>query len=194
MKWFLNPCRRHRESLCLLASGLLPESDRAGIENHLAQCVNCRSYYDEVRAVTAPLAGWERHFAHIEPDTAVHFRLAKAAAPAGKPESVRRLRPGIVLLGCWQQLIWPSRRIWAGLAAVWVAILIANFSMHEHSPGVAMKSSPTQEMIVAWRQQERLLAELMGPNETQAARPPKPLSPQPRSERRFEILTTGQPT
>jgi hypothetical protein len=35
-----------------------------------------------------------------------------------------------------------------------------------------------------------LLAELIGPNETQAAEPPKPFLPQPRSEGRIEILMT----
>ena len=189
MKWFLNPCRRRRQSLCLLASGLLPEPDKAWIENHLAQCADCRSYYDEIKAVTAPLAAWEQHFAHIEAGTAVQMRLAKAGESADKSESIRLFAPKIVLLECWRQLIWPSRRIWTGLAAVWVFILAANIAMRDSQPAMA-KTAPTAEVIMAWRQQERLLAELIGPNEPRAAQPPKPFAPQPRSEGRFEILIT----
>ena len=53
------------------------------------------------------------------------------------------------------------------------------------------KTSPSPEMILTWRQQEQLLAELIGPNETRAAAGRRNHSfPRPSSERRFEILTT----
>jgi hypothetical protein len=190
MKWFLNPCRRHRQSLCLLASGLLSNQDRVGIENHLAGCADCRSYYDEIKAVTAPLAGWEKHFAHIEPDAAVHLRPAKAVAPVGRPESIHPFAPKIILRECWQQLIWPSRHIWTGLATVWILLLVANLSMQDHSPTALAKASPAPEIIMTWRQQERLLTELIGPGETTTGRPATPFLPQPRSEGRLEILIT----
>lgn len=190
MKWFLNPCRRQRESLCLLASGLLPEQDRGRIENHLAQCTDCRSYYDEIKTVTAPLAAWEKHFAHIEPGVAAHLRWMNAIAPLGRPEASRPLAPILVLLECWRQLIWPSRRIWTGLAAVWILIFVFNFSQRDRAELMAGKRPPpSPEAIQAWRQQQRLLAELIGQNETHAATPPKPFVPQPRSEGRFEIST-----
>lgn len=90
----------------------------------------------------------------------------------------------------WLELIWPSRRIWAGLAAVWLLILAANVSLHDGSQAMARKSSPpTPAMIMAFRQQEKLLAELIGPRETPVAEPPKPSLPQPRSQRRNEVLT-----
>jgi hypothetical protein len=89
----------------------------------------------------------------------------------------------------WQELIWPSRRIWAGLAVVWIGILVVNFSQRDHSPAMAMKS-PAPEMMLTFRQQERLLAELTGPNETSVAEPPKKVGPRPRSERDFGIIMT----
>jgi anti-sigma factor RsiW len=190
MKWFLSSCRRYRESVCLLASGLLPEQDRAGIESHLAVCAECQNYYDEIKALTTPLAGWEKHFAHIEPHATIHLRLAKAITPANKPKSIRPFAPKMVLRECWQQLVWPSRRIWAGLATVWILILAANLSMQDHSQPALAKASPVPEVIMTWRQQERLLAELIGPNEIRAAQPPKPYLPRPSSERRFESLMT----
>jgi hypothetical protein len=90
----------------------------------------------------------------------------------------------------WLELVWPCRRIWAGLAAVWIGILIANFSQRDQSPAMVMKSAPSPEMILSFRQQERLLSELIGPNEPSVAEPPKIVLPQPRSQRRIEVLMT----
>jgi hypothetical protein len=89
----------------------------------------------------------------------------------------------------WRELIFPCRRIWAGLAAVWILIFIVNFSQRDGSQTMMAKSAPSPEMILTFRQQEMLLAELIGQNEPQAAEPPKTFSPRPSSERRFEILT-----
>ena len=114
------------------------------------------------------------------------FNVGQASS-LSPSEKIRRPETGRmpVLLLIWRELIFPCRRIWIGLAAAWIVILTVNFSMHDHSPTVAMKSAPTVEMIMAWRQQERLLSELIGPNETRAAEPPKPFAPQPRSEQHF---------
>jgi hypothetical protein len=88
----------------------------------------------------------------------------------------------------WRELIFPCRRIWAGLAAVWILIFAVNFSLRDNSQTIAMKSSPSPEMILTFGQQERLLAELIGPDETRVAEPPKTFFPRPSSERRFETL------
>jgi hypothetical protein len=90
----------------------------------------------------------------------------------------------------WLELIWPCRRIWTGLAAVWILIFVVNFSQHDKSEMMARKTSPpSPEMMIAFRQQEILLAELIGPNEPQVAERPKTFSPRPSSERSFETLT-----
>jgi hypothetical protein len=91
----------------------------------------------------------------------------------------------------WRELISPCRRIWTGLATIWILIFVVNFSQRDPSELMAKKlPPPSLEMILAFRQQQQLLAELVGPNETRAAAPPKPLLPQPRSEGRIEILMT----
>ena len=77
----------------------------------------------------------------------------------------------------FQELIWPCRRIWAGLAAVWILIFAINFSQRDPAEMLARKSPPpSPEMILAFRQQEKLLSELIGQNEPQAAEPPKAFS------------------
>ena len=90
----------------------------------------------------------------------------------------------------WRELVWPCRRIWSGLTAVWILILVTNVSMQDHSQLATAKSLPAPEIIMTWRQQERLLAELVGPDEMRAAPPPKAFLPRPSSERRLEILMT----
>jgi hypothetical protein len=95
-----------------------------------------------------------------------------------------------LLLRCsnkiWLELIQPSRRIWAGIATVWVGIFIVNFSIRDNSSAMAMKSSASPGIMMSVQQQERLLAELTEMGETRAAEPPKKSAPQPRSERRDE--------
>jgi hypothetical protein len=90
----------------------------------------------------------------------------------------------------WRELIYPCRRTWAALAAVWMALFIFNVSQRDKAELAARKlPPPSPEAILAFRQQEKLLAEWIGPNETRAAEPPKPFSPRPSSQRRFETLT-----
>ncbi|HUA37641.1 MAG TPA: zf-HC2 domain-containing protein [Candidatus Sulfopaludibacter sp.] len=183
MKWFLNSCRRNRESLCLLASGLLPEPDRVRIENHLAGCADCRSYYDEIKAVTAPLAGWEKHFAQIEPDTTVHVVLAKAGQPASGPTSMRRFTPGIILVECWQQLVWPSRRVWAGLAAVWLALVVVNVSQRDNASSVTGKIFRPGAAMMSLQVQQRWMNELLVDRSAPpAAERPQNLAPKPHTQ------------
>jgi hypothetical protein len=94
-------------------------------------------------------------------------------------------------LAFWRELIWPCRRIWAGLAAIWILIFVVNFSQRDKSEMMARKTPvPSPDMILVFRQQERLLAELTDQKEVPVAEPPKLFSPQPRSERRIEILMT----
>jgi hypothetical protein len=86
-------------------------------------------------------------------------------------------------------LLWPHPKAWAGLAAIWIVILAVDFSLRDKTPAVAGKSlPPSPEVIVELRQQQRMLAELIGPRDTSDADRSKPLVPQPRSER-AEFMT-----
>jgi hypothetical protein len=88
-------------------------------------------------------------------------------------------------------IFWPHPKAWAGLAAVWVLIFCVNFSMRDTAPVVAEKSAPpSPEVIVELKQQQRMLAELIGAGQAREAEPQKWL-PQPRSER-VEILITSK--
>jgi len=192
MRWLWNPCRRHQANLCLLAAGTLSEPEAGAVRAHLADCADCRNYHDEIMSLARPLADWEANFAQVMPTQDVQMRWAKAVQAAANAKSIRQTGPENILFDSWQELIWPCRGIWTGLAAVWVLIFVFIFSQRDPTERMAQKAPPpSPEMILAFRQQQRLLAELIGSSETRAAEPPpKPFSPQPRSEGCLEILMT----
>ena len=84
----------------------------------------------------------------------------------------------------WGELIWPCRRTWTALAAVWVLIFVFNVSQRDKSELAARKlPPPSPEAIMAWRQQEKLLAELIGsPGTAGDAERQKIFLPKPRTE------------
>jgi hypothetical protein len=85
-------------------------------------------------------------------------------------------------------LLWPHPVAWAGLAAVWVAILGLSLTTSDASTAVARHASPVSpQVFMAFQEQERLLTELLGPRETPVAEQQKPRLPRPRSEGRKEM-------
>jgi hypothetical protein len=88
------------------------------------------------------------------------------------------------------ELVWPCRRTWTALTAVWVLIFIFNVSQRDKSELAARKlPPPSPEAIMAWRQQEKLLAELIGPSAPGDAERRKIFLPKPRTEN-TEVLAT----
>jgi hypothetical protein len=138
----------------------------------------------------------ERHRSAAPKLDAIRREVVEVAADVNRrKQPVRELTFAAALANAirlsFRELVWPCRRTWAALAAVWIALFIFNASQRDKSELAALKlPPPSPEMILTFRQQEKLLAELIGPNEPQAAAPPKPFLPQPRSEGRIEILIT----
>lgn len=189
MKRFLNGCGHHRANLCLLAGGALPNGERAVVENHLTICAGCRKYYDEVKSVTAPIANWEKAFAHIEPSQSVQARWTKDFQAAVEPVHTARFMLLITILEWCHDMIWPCRRIWTGFAAVWLVIFATNFSMRDTSQMLAVKSSrPSLEMVRAYLGSEGFMAESTKPDQSRAVVPPKQTLPSPRSQQRLRIF------
>ena len=88
-------------------------------------------------------------------------------------------------------LLWPSPKAWYGLAAIWLVLLVINAETADNAKRVARTlPRPAPEMIAAWREQVRLLSELVQPQEIPVAEPPKPTPPRPRSEGRNSFLIT----
>ncbi len=187
MKWFLSRCERHREDICLLASGVLPEPERREVENHLAACAGCRKYYDEIKLVALPLANWEKNFAHIEPDQTLRTRWVKAIQAASEPKSNGPFSPRPAFSARWREILYSLRWHLAGMSAAWLVVALLNLgpspapttiiSTQENSP------SPRQ-LLMALRENRRQLLELIEPPVTEPAPPPRAPVPPPRSELR----------
>jgi hypothetical protein len=82
----------------------------------------------------------------------------------------------------WTEVILPARRVWAGFAVVWAAILIINASEQSGQPKMAKNSAATENAILVWREQRNILAEFSQPVAPEPADRVRPSAPQPRSE------------
>jgi hypothetical protein len=185
MKRLFSPCRRHHRNLSLLAAGALSDSEKDAVEKHLAACADCGKYSEEMKTVTVPLADWAGAFPRLQPSQTARRRWARAVAEAARPGPVRRFAPAAALQEWCHDVIWPWRRVWAGMAAVWLVILAGNVSLREPSLVITAKSAtPTQEAINSFRDSQKILAELLADHSAprDAARQ-KFFSPKPRTER-----------
>jgi hypothetical protein len=80
----------------------------------------------------------------------------------------------------WQELFLPSRRVWSGLATVWLLILAINLAQHDSSPAGKMVAAPA---MMSFREQQRWMNELFADRTPPVeAEPPKTISPKPRTE------------
>lgn len=109
------------------------------------------------------------------------LRAARAAATGPAPVAKDYWSAAAAWL---RSLLWPHPRAWAGLSALWLVILGLNLAGREPSPQALAGSAapPSPQMRELLRQQEQLLAELVGPPRRPKADRPKPPVPQPRSQ------------
>jgi hypothetical protein len=81
----------------------------------------------------------------------------------------------------WLELIWPCRRIWTGLVAIWVLLFIFNFSQRDRSSIVTATTSVPAMM--SFGEQQKLLNELLADRSLPVdADRPKTFLPKPRTE------------
>ena len=179
MNRFSKHCERYREASSLLAVGALPDAERSEVENHLALCADCRDYSERIKGLAAPFATWKQSLAQIEPTPAARLRWAKAVRSTAGGHA----EPAKSSSNWWNDIIWPARHAWGGIAAVWLVMWALNWERPTVSrAGSSAAHSPTPLMLQARAEQRRLLAELIPPAKEPAAEPP-PRNPQPRSER-----------
>src|ERR1035437_6649516 len=84
----------------------------------------------------------------------------------------------------WLELILPCRRIWTGLATVWLLIFIVNFSQRENVSSVTGKASRTGGIIMSAQAQQRWMNELFADRSSPPeAERPRNFAPKPRTEK-----------
>ena len=190
MKWLLYRCRRNRDRVALLASGRLPEPERARIESHLQTCAQCQRYYKEVSALNQRLEEWGKCLPRIEPSEALGarwFRAIQAAEPSMHPtQSVT----GLGLLDWWHALRPHNRFALAGLGTVWLLILFFNVTSPEltetRGSNVALNS---RKILMVLRADNQAFVRLLSPYESEPEERPQPRVPRPRSQRRPDNAT-----
>ena len=129
---------------------------------------------------------FQRHEPAAKKLEVVRQSVLRRELPGGARTTASRLSIGQIL---WEQLIFPCRRTWMGLAAVWVAILVFLFQseppkMNSYAP----KMSGVEQADTVFSRQRQIFAELNQASEPLIAEPPKPRSPRPRSQRHPEHL------
>lgn len=188
MRWTWNRCPR-RQDVCLLAAGALGEEEKIELQRHLAACQECRDYYGQIKSLTAPLAGWEKNFSSIQTTPAAQMRWAGAVREAGPRYALRPPSLKTLWQIVWGELIRPSRHAWAGMAALWVVMLAVNAQLSDHHAGSAgARAASSQDMIQAWAEQNRVLAELTQPAFAVPAALPDLPRPRSQRDRGWEIL------
>ncbi len=79
-------------------------------------------------------------------------------------------------------LLWPCPQAWAGLAVIWAGILGLHISMREDSPPTSIHTiASSRQVTPSLAEERRLLAELLGPNDSLVADKPRPPAPRPQS-------------
>jgi hypothetical protein len=90
----------------------------------------------------------------------------------------------------WNELILPCRRIWGGLAAAWILILLLNVASSDtdfSGPTMAQAAKRSPEVIRAAKEHRRLLSEMLADARTEPiAEPPRSIL-RPRSERQISF-------
>ncbi len=90
----------------------------------------------------------------------------------------------------WLELVWPCRRIWTGLATVWVLLFIINFSQRDNVSSITGKPVRSGEVIMSLQAQQRLVNELLADRlAPPEAEHPRNFAPKPRTEKR-EMMAT----
>lgn len=115
--------------------------------------------------------------------------ILSAAHEAVKPSATPPATPRRLFSSFKSQianLFWPSPKAWAALGAAWLLVVVFSLAAREPAlPALARTVPPPSPQLRALLQeQERLLAELVGPVEKPAADRPKPTVFPPHSQRR----------
>jgi hypothetical protein len=83
----------------------------------------------------------------------------------------------------WRELVLPSRRLWSGLATIWILILVVNLSQRDPVSSVTGQPVRWQPVTMTVQMQQRLMNELLADRVTPSeADRPRNTASQPRTQ------------
>jgi anti-sigma factor RsiW len=182
VKWRWNSCRGQRQNISLLASGALPAAEQSSARGHLAQCVECRRYYEEIVELSGEFKQWASAQRAAESHTGFRARWMRSVKDLPDRSSLR----GLISRGC--ACLWPSPLAWGALAVVWICLLSLQWAT-PRQPSTAQelaKKTVTPRVITLAQRQRELSSLLDSLLRTPTASQPE--SPRPRSERQMESV------
>jgi hypothetical protein len=171
------PCRRRREAIHLRVCGALEGQEAARVEAHVAICVECRRYGEELQAAAAGLRWLGSR--DVEPRPGFRARWTRAIQEAARPNSFEETADALATWG--RGLLLRNFRPALGVASLWILTLIFRLS----APAVAPSTQSTAarspvELFRALEDHTQLLARQIG---SPSPAPIAPRSAHPRRER-----------
>jgi hypothetical protein len=121
VNWLLNPCRRHQETLALLAADLCSPPDKLRVEEHLRSCAACRAHYQELTAVTSRIFRLKTETPLVGPGDALRARWT-CQILGGEPSS-ERAQPAA------GEGLFSLRRPWLGWGLAAAACVLLTFGL-----------------------------------------------------------------
>lgn len=198
--WIWNRCARQRNRIALLVSGVLPDRERKGLEQHLDQCPVCRGYRAELEPIGRALAQAGGMLPDVEPPPSLSARWREAVRSGPRSEGrvtgwLKAVREGAAIPGRAGGILRPGtvpgrQMAWAGLTTVWTLILFLNVTAPDVdlSPARRVAVGP-QAVLRLIRAQDESMAQWdrAGAGEQHRRVPPFDL-PSPRSLRETGLL------
>ena len=178
-------CRKCREAIRLDAGGALSAEQRPAVEQHLADCADCRAYSSELRLMTG---GLRRLAARpVEPGPNFRARWTSAVRESSQPGPLAEA--GAALIEWGRQMVLQNRRVLAALAPVWLLIVLFRITAPDvgNVPPTTMARSPI-EIFRALRVEGNAL--IAFDRRSRESAPIKPPVAAPRSEQTPSRRTT----
>ena len=153
------------------------------------RCVNCgrRKLYNFMNTPREILL--EKH---READRRLAGIQAQVIGSSSRPAMKVQPWPALVWQKLWDELVYPLRLAWGGLAAVWLVLCAVNLQMSDSRPMAVAdaRHESATNVLMAWKEQEAVLAELTESPRHPVADRPRNLPPKPQS-RRESIIAIG---
>ena len=155
------------------------------IQQHLAECPDCtRAFAAEAKLSAQITTGLRRGQRTATLWEQIEQQVVTAAVNQ-PPSPLRELTFAATFRLRLRELLWPSPQAWAGLAAVWVVLLVTSFMAREPATATEARqvSPPSRQTRELLQEQRQMLAELNGLADQLATEQPGGVAPQPHTQR-----------